>query len=49
MHPREAERCIDEMQEAMQKHQQTFKEQTRIDSVDVIVRRKDKKLEPLEP
>lgn len=33
----------------LEQHQTEFKDKTRIDSVDVIIRRKDKKLEPIEP
>ena len=49
MTPREAEAKIAEMQRDIEQHQKDFKEQTRIDSVDVIIRRKDKNLEPIQP
>ena len=48
MDPKAVERKLNELQESFDKHQKEFKEQTRIDSVDVIVRRKDKNLEPIE-
>ena len=33
----------------IEKHESVFREQTRIESVDVIIRRKDKNLEPIKP
>jgi len=45
----EAEDKINEIYCEIMQHQSNFMQQTRIDSVDVIVRRKDKRLEPIEP
>lgn len=49
MSPKQAESKINEIYTELLQHQNEFKQQTRIDSVDVIIRRKDKKLEPLQP
>ena len=48
MSPDQAKEQLSTILGDLQKHQSEFEQQTRIDSVDVIVRRKDKKLEPLE-
>lgn len=49
MNPKEAEGKINEIYHGIEQHQYKFHEQTRIDTVDVIFRRKDKNLDPIEP
>ena len=49
MSPKQAEIKLNGILEGLEKHQSDFALQTRIDSVDVIVRRKDTTLEPASP
>ena len=49
MSGKQAEKEMNSMIKQMQKHKNDFADKTRLDSVDVIIRRKDKNLEPIEP